>query len=729
MGSSTAGLYRKWPGSQPDRIRIDGKTGGIEVHRHSPGRPPIAPTLAAVVKRALLLALVAIIGVAVQVAAQDEKTFTFEGSGWGHGVGMSQWGAYGQALEDPRKRGEDIAAYYYTGSSPADLSDLDLPSDLLTTLDNPLWINIASEITLLEFTAVGGPLELCLANDGEGPCPKPEHPQEGERWEFRRIDAGECGFFMGGELQGTAGDCRASISWPEAVGVQLRYGEDRKKPCVVRNSECEYRHGAIKLRDDPVDVGFHLLVTIGLEDYVRGIAEIFAYWKAPGVNEAQAVAARTYASFKFLAQEVNERPADPEGDPGISDSRKNSCWCHLYDNTRDQVYAGWWRENGPDQAAWVDAVAATEGRVLTYFGQGWERFTKGGIIQAFYSTSSGGITNSNRYGFFTEWDGRPLTVTQWPYLLPLDDPWDADPSVDNPVASWRKTIPASEIAERLGWDEVTDAQLVSGPTTTSVSRVRFDGREAGSEVSTTVAGAWLRYGLGLRSSVVRAIDDRAAPPTVEPEPPDQGTNGGGQAPEQSEIPYDELPPFQDIAGHTHEEGIDTLRRAAIAEGCDHYSLNFCPSDQANRLEVAVLLARAAKLPRPDAPSQSFEDVPTSFPHASEVYALAEARITVGCVANRLFCPDAPLTRGQMATFLMRALDLVPLDSFDGRRFDDVPAGSTHSGAIHAIAAEGITVGCTETSFCPNKPLTRGQMATLLARAFYWGGPTPPGGNE
>lgn len=724
MGSSTAGLYLRGPDRSPTGY---GSTARL-AESYSQDTAPVSPTLAGVVRRALLLALVAIIGVVVQVTAQ-EKTFTFEGSGWGHGVGMGQWGAYGQALEYPQRRGEDIASYYYTGSSPADLSDLDLPNDLLTTLDNPLWINIASQINLLEFTAVGGPLELCLADDGEGPCPKPEQPQEGERWQFRRIGAGECGFFMGDELQGTAGDCRASISWPEADGVQLRYGEDRRKPCVVRDSECEYRHGAIKLRDDPVEVGFHVLVTIGLEDYVRGIAEIPVSWEASGVNEAQAVAARTYAAFKFLAQETTERPADPDGDPGISASRKDSCWCHLYDNTRDQVYAGWWREDGPDQKAWVDAVAATEGRVLTYFGPGWERFTKGGVIQAFYSASSGGVTVGNRYGFFTEWDDRPISVTEWPYLLPLDDHWDLDPDLDNPVASWRTTIPASRIAERLGWDEVTDARLLSGPTITSPSRVRFDGLNEGSQMSTTVAGAWLRSRLGLRSSVVRAIDDRPAPPTDEPETPDPDADGEGQAPEQGEIPYDELPPFQDIAGHSHEEGIATLRRAAIVEGCDHYNLYFCPNDQANRLDVAVLLARAARLPKPEEPYRlSFEDVPTSFPHASQIYALAEAGITRGCAADR-FCPDAPLTRGQMATFLMRALDLAPLDSFDGRRFDDVRATSAHSGAIHAIAAEGITVGCAETSFCPDRPLTRGQMATLLARAFYWGGATPSGGNE
>ena len=133
-----------------------------------------------VIKRLLVFSLLSILAFAVQVAAQEDLAFTFEGSGWGHGVGFSQWGAYGQSLEDPDKSGEEIASYYYTDSQPANMSDLDLPNELLTTLDNPMWINIASGVTLLEFTAVGGPLELCLAGDGEGPCPKPEQPQSGE---------------------------------------------------------------------------------------------------------------------------------------------------------------------------------------------------------------------------------------------------------------------------------------------------------------------------------------------------------------------------------------------------------------------------------------------------------------------------------------------------------------------------------------------------------------------
>ena len=349
------------------------------------------------------------------VPAHHTPSFTFEGAGWGHGVGMSQWGAYNQAREDPSKRGEDIAAHYYPGSAPASLSDLSLPNDLLTTLDAPLWINIASQISLLEFTPAGGPVDLCLAGDGEGDCPKSVQPQAGERWEFRRIDRGECAFFKDGEMQGTAGSCRASISWPEADGVRLRYGPDRLRPCAVSRAECEYRHGELKLRDDPVEVGFHVVLTIGLEDYVRGIGEISAAWKAVGVNEAQAVASRTYAAYKFLAYEVGQRSeADPDLDPGITPSRMDACWCHLYDNTRDQVYLGWWRQTEPTHSIWVKAVADTAGRVLVYRGPSWERYTKGGVIQAFFSASSGGVTNSNRFGFFSGWDGDTPSNRLWP---------------------------------------------------------------------------------------------------------------------------------------------------------------------------------------------------------------------------------------------------------------------------------------------------------------------------
>ena len=391
----------------------------------------------------------------------------------------------GRPKPDPAKPGEDIAAHYFPGSEPASLADLSLPNDLLLTLDKPLWVNLASQVTLLEFTAVGGPLDLCLAGDGEGPCPKPQHPQSGERWEFRRLAPGRCGFFHGGRLQGTEGDCRASISWPDAQGVRLRYGEDRSKPCLaLAREECEYRHGELKMRDDPVETGFHVVLAVGLEDYLRGVAELPDDWTEAGVNQAQAVTARSYAAFKFFLWETRARPANPDEDPGISDARKDSCWCHLYDSWRDINYIGWTKEARSIAQPWLDGVEATTDRVLTYFGDEWENVTKGGIVQTFFSASSGGITRTNVYGFRTVRDGN-TSAREWPYLRRVADPWDIDPAVGNPHASWEEWVSAATVAGWLGWDEVTEAVLVARASMSSPTQVLFRGVDNGQPVSVT----------------------------------------------------------------------------------------------------------------------------------------------------------------------------------------------------------------------------------------------------
>jgi hypothetical protein len=87
-------------------------------------------------------------------------------------------------------------------------------------------------------------------------------------------------------------------------------------------------------------------------------------------------------------------------------------------------------------------------------------------------------------------------------------------------------------------------------------------------------------------------------------------------------------------------------------------------------------------------------------------------ITVGCSAER-YCPDDVVTRGQMATFLVRALDLpaTPTDYFTD---DD---GTTHEQNINRVKEAGITSGCTPTTYCPDSSVTRGQMAAFLRRAL------------
>jgi hypothetical protein len=89
-----------------------------------------------------------------------------------------------------------------------------------------------------------------------------------------------------------------------------------------------------------------------------------------------------------------------------------------------------------------------------------------------------------------------------------------------------------------------------------------------------------------------------------------------------------------------------------------------------------------------------------------------AGITTGCDDGR-FCPAEQVTRAQMASTLRRALRLA-----DGPpRFSDVDVRHAHAGAIWAIAAAGITTGCAPDRFCPDATVDRGQMASFLVRAL------------
>jgi hypothetical protein len=113
---------------------------------------------------------------------------------------------------------------------------------------------------------------------------------------------------------------------------------------------------------------------------------------------------------------------------------------------------------------------------------------------------------------------------------------------------------------------------------------------------------------------------------------------------------------------------------------------------------------------PDPVVVPFTDISDSQFVNSIIWAW-ENGITAGC-SPTLFCPDGLVTRGQMATFLSRALDL-PASSTDFFTDDET---NKHEANINRIAEAGITHGCGGTRFCPNGAVTRGQMVALLHRA-------------
>ena len=99
--------------------------------------------------------------------------------------------------------------------------------------------------------------------------------------------------------------------------------------------------------------------------------------------------------------------------------------------------------------------------------------------------------------------------------------------------------------------------------------------------------------------------------------------------------------------------------------------------------------------------------PTSMPWP-------RAGITLGCTSDGLsFCPNDPMTRAQMGSFMARAFGLDPSEA---NAFTD-DDGSTHEENIDAIAIAGITLGCDPGLYCPDDTVTRGQVAAFLHRGF------------
>jgi len=185
--------------------------------------------------------------------------------------------------------------------------------------------------------------------------------------------------------------------------------------------------------------------------------------------------------------------------------------------------------------------------------------------------------------------------------------------------------------------------------------------------------------------------------------------------------------FVDDDGNTHEANIERLAAAGITGGCDPTNLAlYCPDDDVSRAQMATFLADAAGIPPAGPGFDPFTD-DNGNTHEANINAIAAAAITLGCdVADPTrYCPADSVTRGQMATFLVRAFDLdtiVTPANPDPFADDD---GSVHEANIAILFDAGITVGCDSadsTRFCPAEPVSRAQMASFIMRTLDFVGP-------
>jgi S-layer homology domain len=176
--------------------------------------------------------------------------------------------------------------------------------------------------------------------------------------------------------------------------------------------------------------------------------------------------------------------------------------------------------------------------------------------------------------------------------------------------------------------------------------------------------------------------------------------------------------FTDDDTSVHEADIEAIAAAGITVGCNPpTSDRFCPESTVTRGQMAAFLHRALPdLPAQDTPPTFSDDDDSIF--RADIEWLAATGVTKGCnpPSNSRFCPDDVVTRGQMAAFLTRALVLTDRGSRDF--FDD--DGSVFEADIERIAQAGITVGCNPPAndrFCPGDAVTRGQMSSFLVRAL------------
>lgn len=128
-----------------------------------------------------------------------------------------------------------------------------------------------------------------------------------------------------------------------------------------------------------------------------------------------------------------------------------------------------------------------------------------------------------------------------------------------------------------------------------------------------------------------------------------------------------------------------------------------------RAQLAGAFARVFQLPVTTADFFTDDD---ATPEQAAINRVAAAGITGGC-GERRFCPDDTITRGQMASFFDRALNLPNAD----RDYFGDDDGIVHEAAVNRVAQAGLTVGCGEERYCPDGGVTLRQLIKFLERAL------------
>jgi hypothetical protein len=178
--------------------------------------------------------------------------------------------------------------------------------------------------------------------------------------------------------------------------------------------------------------------------------------------------------------------------------------------------------------------------------------------------------------------------------------------------------------------------------------------------------------------------------------------------------------FLDVDGaHQFHDFVVDVAKAGVTAGCG--GGNYCPADAVTRAQMAVFLLKAKHGSGyvPPGCAGIFSDVPCPSQFANWIEQLAAEGVTSGC-GTGVYCPADPVTRAQMAVFLLKAVEgsgYTPPAATGV--FGDVPQADPFAAWIEELYTRGITGGCSAIPllYCPASPNNRGQMAVFLVRTF------------
>ena len=379
------------------------------------------------------------------------------GSGWGHGVGLSQYGALGQALDG--RSWQDILSHYYPGSS---LSDSPVDKQIIVGLSQDktavfVRLDKFTDDAQLEMSIDGNP----VATIGSGTVIRIE--SNGNSVVTSGGDDGRA------ESRGTGKKISFRISAGSGLINTNSGTPETNAGSALSSPGHRYKYGTLNVvygGDNDGRADLYTSISMRLADeYPLGIAEMSSSWPKAALV-AQVVASRSYGLGK--------------ANSGI----RGNCGCHIYNNATDQVYVGYSKESDP----WRDAVnsalnGAGQPAVLTFGGK---------AITAYFASSTGGRTMST----LDAWGGN----VSWSQSV--DDNWSLN--ARNPNSRWGVRMSQSAMAAALGLSNVQSIDVVerysSGAARTLVAKDSNGG-------SVTLSGRTFQARMKLKSTyVIGAVD-------------------------------------------------------------------------------------------------------------------------------------------------------------------------------------------------------------------------------